>query len=74
MTFDQEIHPRIVFSSNPLKVVVAQIKFPAMFGLTEPAALAAFQAALGHRYPNAPAADPECNGDGWPRRGGGHYD
>lgn len=53
MTFDQETHPRFEFSNNPLKVVVAQIKFPAMFGLTEPAALAAFQAALGHRYPSA---------------------
>lgn len=53
MTFDEEIHPRIEFSNNPLKVVVAQIRFPAMFGLTEPSALAGFQAALGHRYPNA---------------------
>ena len=53
VTFDQEIHPRIEFSNNPLKVVVAQIKFPAMFGLTEPAALAGFQAALGRRYPTA---------------------
>jgi uncharacterized protein (TIGR04255 family) len=53
VTFDQEIHPRIEFSNNPLKVVVAQIKFPAMFGLTEPSALAGFQAALGHRYPSA---------------------
>jgi uncharacterized protein (TIGR04255 family) len=53
VTFDQEIHPRIVFSNNPLKVVVAQIKFPAMFGLTEPASLAQFQATMGHRFPNA---------------------
>jgi uncharacterized protein (TIGR04255 family) len=53
VTFDQEIHPRIEFSNNPLKVVVAQIKFPAMFGMTEPAALAGFQIDLGHRYPTA---------------------
>ena len=53
MTFDQEVHPRIAFSNNPLKVVVAQIKFPTMFGLTEAAALADLQATLGGRYPNA---------------------
>lgn len=58
MTFEQEIHPRIVFSNNPLKVVVAQIKFPAMFGLTEPAALASLQAVLGHRYRNALPQSP----------------
>jgi uncharacterized protein (TIGR04255 family) len=52
VTFDQEIHPRIEFSRNPLKVVVAQVSFPAMYGLTQPAALAAFQAALGREYPN----------------------
>jgi uncharacterized protein (TIGR04255 family) len=53
VTFEQEIHPRIVFSNNPLKVVVTQIRFPAMFGLTEPSALAGFQAAFGRRYPSA---------------------
>lgn len=53
MTFDQEIHPRMEFSDNPLKVVVAQIKFPTMFGLTEPAALAELQTVLGRRYPKA---------------------
>lgn len=53
MAFDQEIHPRIEFSNNPLKVVVAQVRFPTLYGLTEPSALAAFQAALGRRYPTA---------------------
>jgi uncharacterized protein (TIGR04255 family) len=53
MRFDEEIHPRIEFSNNPLKVVVAQIKFPTMFGLTEPAALAELQGTLGARYSNA---------------------
>lgn len=53
MTFDQETHPRIEFRNNPLKVVVAQIRFPAIYGLTEPAALAAIQATLGRLYPKA---------------------
>lgn len=52
MTFDQETHPRIEFSNNPLKVVVAQIRFPALYGLIEPAALAVFQTAL-RQYPSA---------------------
>ncbi len=80
MTFDQEILPRIEFSSNPLKVVVAQIKFPAMFGLTEPAALAEFQSTLGRRYLNAlprvpnvtvtidPAGQPSTTTDAGPVR------
>jgi len=53
VTFDQETHPRIEFISNPLKVVVAQIRFPAIYGLTEPGGLAAIQGALGHQYPIA---------------------
>lgn len=51
MTFDQETHPRIEFRNNPLKVVAAQITFPTLYGLTEPASLAAIQAVLGARYP-----------------------
>lgn len=58
VTFDLEAHPRIVFANNPLKVVVAQIRFPAQFGLTEPAALAAIQARLGQQYPTALARIP----------------
>lgn len=51
MTFDQETHERIVFARNPLKVVVAQIRFPPAYSLADPAGLAAAQAALSGRYP-----------------------
>ncbi len=51
MTFDQEAHERIVFARNPLKVVVAEIRFPPAYSLAEPAGLAAAQAALSTRYP-----------------------
>ena len=48
------MHPRIEFRHNPLKVVVVQFKFAALYGLTEPASLAAFQRVLGERFPKAP--------------------
>lgn len=51
MTFDQETHQRILFARNPLKVVVAQIRFPPDYALADPAGLAAAQAALSTRYP-----------------------
>lgn len=53
MTFDQETHARIVFARNPLKVVVAQIRFPPAYTLADPAGLAAAQTALSARYPTA---------------------
>lgn len=53
MTFDQETHERIVFARNPLKVVVAQIRFPPAYALADPTGLAATQAALSTRYPTS---------------------
>ena len=53
MTFDQETHERIVFARNPLKVVVAQIRFPPAYSLADPAGLAAAQGALSARYPTS---------------------
>lgn len=53
MTFDQETYERIVFVRNPLKVVVAQIRFPPAYALADPTGLAATQAALSARYPTS---------------------
>lgn len=53
MTFDQETHERIVFARNPLKVVVAQIRFPPAYALADPTGLAATQASLATRYPTS---------------------
>lgn len=53
MPFDQETHERIVFAHNPLKVVVAQIRFPPAYALAEATGLAAIQTALTPRYPTS---------------------
>lgn len=43
--------PRVVFARNPLKVVVAQLKFPAVFALAQPTGVAQFQQAIEADYP-----------------------
>lgn len=53
MPFDHETHERIVFARNPLKVVVAQIRFPPAYGLAEPTGLAVIQTAFSPRYPTS---------------------
>jgi|GEM_PF-6034955 len=52
MTFDEEAWPRLRFGAgNPLKVVVAQVRYPMAHGLADPAVQAAIQRALADSYP-----------------------
>lgn len=53
MTFDQETHPRLRFERNPLKVVVAQIRFPAAHRLGTAEAHDEIQRAVADRLPRA---------------------
>ena len=53
VTFDEEAWPRLQFEQNPLKVVVAQVRFPASHALADPAVHAAIQRAVGDRYPKS---------------------
>ena len=57
MYFGRERLPRIQFSRNPLKVVIAQMRFPAELALAEPAAQTRMQAGLRDRYPLAQSID-----------------
>lgn len=55
MTFDEEAWPRLRFGngSNPLKVVVAQVRFPLAHALADPAVHSTIQRALGGQFPKA---------------------
>jgi uncharacterized protein (TIGR04255 family) len=53
VTFDQEVHDRIQFTRNALKVVVAQVRFPISYRLAESGVLATIQEALLADYPIA---------------------
>jgi uncharacterized protein (TIGR04255 family) len=55
VTFDEEAWPRLRFAnnSNPLKVVVAQVRFPLTHALADPAIHAAIQRSLAPRFPLA---------------------
>lgn len=53
MSFDQDDLPRIEFKQNPLKMVVAQLRFPPEMVLFEPETMTAIQACLRDRYPIA---------------------
>ncbi len=57
MYFGRERLPRIQFARNPLKVVIAQMRFPAELALAEPAAHTRIQAGLRARYPLAQPLD-----------------
>jgi uncharacterized protein (TIGR04255 family) len=46
-------HPRVVFERNPLKVVVAQVRYPPIYAIEQPAGVAAFQEAIRGTYPLA---------------------
>ena len=51
MVLDQGSLPRIQFAHNPLKIVVAQLRFETQFRLGQPDVLAAIQAELRDTYP-----------------------
>lgn len=55
VTFDEEAWPRLRFAnnSNPLKVVVAQVRFPLAHALANPAVHAAIQRSLAPQFPQA---------------------
>jgi uncharacterized protein (TIGR04255 family) len=53
VTFDQETHGRLRFERNPLKVVVAQVRFEPVHQLASPEVRAAIQVELADRYPRA---------------------
>jgi len=53
MTFDQETHDRLRFERNPLKVVVAQVRFPTSYLLGDPGVQGRIQAEFLERFPEA---------------------
>jgi uncharacterized protein (TIGR04255 family) len=55
VTFDDEAWPRLRFGngSNPLKVVVAQVRFPLAHALADPAVHSTIQRSLGGQFPKA---------------------
>jgi uncharacterized protein (TIGR04255 family) len=53
MPLDLEDQPRVLFANNPLRLVAAQIRFPPMFALSEPRAIAGLQRQLADSYPLA---------------------
>jgi uncharacterized protein (TIGR04255 family) len=55
VTFDEEAWPRLRFGngSNPLKVVVAQVRFPLAHALADPAVHSTIQRSLGDQFPRA---------------------
>ncbi len=53
VSFDQDDLPRIEFKQNPLKMVVAQLRFPPEMVLFESEKMTAIQACLRARYPIA---------------------
>jgi uncharacterized protein (TIGR04255 family) len=59
MQLDLEEFPRVVFARNPLKVVVAQVRFSPIYSLDQPAGVAAFQEAIRTDYPVAIARETE---------------
>lgn len=61
MFFDREPLPRIQFKDNPLRVVIAQLRFPTEFGLAEPGVLARIQERLRQRYPVAQTIQQEMS-------------
>jgi uncharacterized protein (TIGR04255 family) len=53
MPLTLEDFPRVVFRRNPLKVVVAQIRFPPVYALEQAAGVSAFQEGVRAEYPVA---------------------
>lgn len=61
VVFDREPLQRIQFEHNPLRVVVAQLRFPTEFRLSEAAILARIQDRLRDRYPVAQATQQQMS-------------
>lgn len=53
VTFDEEEWPRLRFARNPLKVVVAQVRYPTTHALGDPAVHAAIQRAVAGSHPKS---------------------
>src|SRR3989442_15515681 len=50
-----EDRPKVIYGRNPLKVVVAQLRFPPIFALEQPDGVAPLQEAIREAYPLAEA-------------------
>lgn len=61
MVFDREPLQRVQFKDNPLRVVLAQLRFPTEFRLSEAATLARIQDRLRERYPLAQASQQQMS-------------
>jgi uncharacterized protein (TIGR04255 family) len=59
VTFDEEVWPRLHFAQNPLKVVVAQVRFPTSHALGDAAVHAVIQLAVAEHFPKPLAAMQE---------------
>jgi uncharacterized protein (TIGR04255 family) len=53
LPLDREDRPRLTFGTNPLKVVVAQMRFPPIFALEQANGIAPVQVALRDEFPIA---------------------
>lgn len=53
MPLELEDQPRVIFERNPLKVVVAQVRFPPIFSLEHPGGVAVLQDAIRSEFPMA---------------------
>src|SRR5947209_6553927 len=53
MTTALEEQPRLVFRKNPLKLVIAQLRFPPIYALEQPSGVSIFQDAIRKDFPVA---------------------
>lgn len=61
MPLTLEDHPRVIFETNPLRVVVAQVRFPPIYALEQPAGAARLQEAIRDSYPIAQNRDAQIS-------------
>jgi uncharacterized protein (TIGR04255 family) len=53
VALDLADQPRVIFDRNPLQNVIAQLRFPTIFALEQPAGVAGFQERIRDDYPKA---------------------
>jgi len=53
VSFTEQVPPRLHFATNPIKIVVAQVRFQPVWTLADPSTLATVQARLRDEYPEA---------------------
>lgn len=59
VTLTEQLPPRLRFATNPIKIVVAQVRFTPVWALAEPGTLATIQRRLRDDYPEALAHEQQ---------------